>query len=148
MDISVRCPAATDKSSMKSNIINGWAVKNAEGLNQCWALTRKQAIKNFMSKRKDAGFRGISVWTRLRKMGYAVVRVQIQVVNSQIDLTGPRFKEMREAMDITLDVARIRSGVNIGTISRWENGLNNILHHNFVKLAPVVNVQTSYVING
>ncbi len=128
---------------MKSNIINGWAVKNAEGLNQCWALTKMKAVNNFIESRDiEWG------WSECKLRGYKVVKVQIQVVSAQVDLTGQRFKEMREAMDITLDMACIQSGVNIGTISRWENGLNNILHDNFVKLAPVVNVQTSYVING
>jgi transcriptional regulator with XRE-family HTH domain len=61
---------------------------------------------------------------------------------------GERVKEIRKALDLTLDKFGEKVGVKKQTVSRIENGINNVTEQMVLSICREFNVNYDYLVNG
>lgn len=61
---------------------------------------------------------------------------------------GERVKEIRKALDLTLDKFGEKVGVKKQTVSRIENGINNVTEQMILSICREFNVNYDYLVNG
>lgn len=61
---------------------------------------------------------------------------------------GERVKEIRKALDLTLDKFGEKVGVKKQTVSRIENGVNNVTDQMVLSICREFNVNYDYLMNG
>ena len=61
---------------------------------------------------------------------------------------GERVKEIRKALDLTLDKFGEKVGVKKQTVSRIENGINNVTEQMILSIWREFNVNYDYLVNG
>ncbi len=57
-----------------------------------------------------------------------------------------RLRELRNEKGLSLDTISKETGISIATLSRWENGINDITSDNLIVLAKYFNVSTDFLL--